>query len=277
VRALFVSQNLIGDSLNIYPALATWYRTHRDWDIDLQTLPDTAGELYSGFGIPLRVLHAPDGPYDFEHRFDVGEAFRIGQQHKVHIAKAYVIALLQASGLDPATTVIHNEDWRLRYDPPIVELNAWEKGRVLLSPFSRSCASQQGGSPNKMLPWAAWRGLIRLLREVGPISVMGAVGNQAPDLDLAEDEYLIGKPLPVIAAIMRAARLVVTIDNGLSHLAASQRAPMVLFYPACLDTYWIVPIGNPNVIQVIQLDPASLDIAELLVVVKNKLRQAHMV
>ena len=49
----------------------------------------------------------------------------------------------------------------------------------------------------------------------------------------------------------------VTIDNGMAHLAASQKAKMILFYPACLGTHWIVPIGNPNMLQVIQLDPAS--------------------
>jgi ADP-heptose:LPS heptosyltransferase len=70
-------------------------------------------------------------------------------------------------------------------------------------------------------------------------------------------------PLNRLALIMQHAKLVVTIDNGMSHLAASQSANTFLMYPQCLGTHYILPIGNPN-LEYVQMNPVYVSPAQLL-------------
>jgi len=264
-RALFISQNLIGDGLNIYPALKSWWNTHQDWSIDLLTYPDHVSVIYEHMKIPLRVIYdASAEGYDFSFSFDTNVAFRIGHENKVHIAKAYAIML----GVDIAP-----EDYRLVFDPPEEELTDREKGLVIVSPFSKSCSSNQGYPPNKMLPWGKWLPIIRFLRTLGPVGVIGSRTDRASGiLEIPEDEYFTGLPLTRVAHILRRSKCVVTIDNGIAHMAASQLAKMVLFYPACLGTHWIIPLApKDRLLQVIRMDPVSVDIVQLTLAVKHQL------
>jgi len=263
-RALFISKNLLGDGMNIYPALKTWWNTHQDWDIDLYTLPDQLKVMYQYMGIPLRVITSDEEkrpPYDLELNFDCGTAFTLGERHHQHIALGYC----QMLNVQPV-----DDDWRLRFDPPEIKISPLYKNRILIAPFSKSCSSQSGFAPNKMLPWEKWKPIIRFLSNLGPIGILGSSGDRASELEVPETDYITGFPLEIVAQIIKASKLVVTIDNGISHLAASQMAKMVLFYPACLQEYWITPIGNPNLLCVIQMDPNTVDAGELLRMIKQR-------
>lgn len=280
-NVLFISKNLIGDALNIYPALRRFHLTNPDAHIDLYTLPDHTKSLYGYMGVPVNVitelpfdidkinygLDWDETGYDTIFEFSPNTAFILGDRHKAHIALCYANML---------GVKLEQEDWELKFNPPPVELADNEKGLFLISPFSKSCSSNEGKPPNKMLPWEKWRPIITVLRSMGKIGMLGGPTDRAMELGLAEDEYFTGLPLERVAHIIRASRLVVTIDNGIAHLAASQKAKMVLFYPACLGLHWIIPIGNPNMLQVIQMDPSKVDVSELVLAVKRKILQGHL-
>jgi len=258
-RALFISRNLIGDALYIQPALKRWAGEHPGWEIDLLTLDDHITCLYEGMGVSnLNVITKEEqrfdyegypfgGVYDFEHTFNVSEAFALGDREKLHIAQAYM-KLLGQPVIDP---------------PPAVEYNpgdgAGEKGKVLLSMFSNSCASREGKPPNKMLSWTIWLDVHTLARQFGDILVLGGPKDigMAP-LPLMKDEYYCARPLPEVARTLRDAKLLITIDNGMGHLAATQGTPTILFYPKCLGQHWIIPSGNKNLI-VFHVDPMYFD------------------
>lgn len=263
MRACFTSKNLIGDSLGIAPALRAWHRQHADWEIDLLTLPDYIAQVYTRFGVPLNVITDEsklNKPYDFEHNFNINEAFTIGDQKKVHIAEAYARALF-------GEELPEDLEQGNCYEP---EEEEHASGLILFSPFSRSCSSNQGKPANKMLSWPVWLQILTLMRSYGEIGVLGGTGDRLP-LPIADNEYYTGLPLNTVALMLRDAKVIVTIDNGMSHLAASQKAPTVLFYPACLGMHWVSPVGNPNAF-VIQVDPAKIVPAQGVFGVRNALR-----
>src|SRR6266567_4137568 len=66
MRALFISRNLIGDTLYTGPALRSWIKQHPEMnEIIIQTLPDHIAPLYQGMvresypEVPIRFLGAP--------------------------------------------------------------------------------------------------------------------------------------------------------------------------------------------------------------------------
>jgi ADP-heptose:LPS heptosyltransferase len=258
MRALFTSRNLIGDALYVQPALKMWAEQHSDWEIDLLTLNDHITCLYEGMDVPaaggMRIIFEYGegfasyyGKYDFEHVFDVGKAFALGDQKKLHIAQAYMELLgLPVPEYPP----------KVEYTPPE---GPTEPGLVLLSIFSNSCASREGKAPNKMFSFATWLPILTLARQLGKVAVLGGPKDkgQAP-LPIRDEEYYTGRPLPEVARLLRDAKLLITIDNGMGHLAASQGTPTILFYPQCLGRHWIVP-PSPKC-YVYQMDPLELNV-----------------
>lgn len=265
-RALFTAKQLIGDGLYIQLSLEEWSKEHPDWDIDLLTNDDHVACLYRGMGIPKMGIVTKEeqrfdyegypfgGTYDFEHTFDVSKAFALGDQEKIHISTAYAKLL----GYDVAPR-------RVKFQPS--DKDDHDKGLILLSMQSMSCASKSGKPPNKMLSWAHWLPVLTMCRQLGPVGVLGGPKDRV-DLPVSEDEYYTGLPLEHVARMLRDAKLLITIDNGMGHLAATQGTPTVLFYPACLGLHWIVPSGNPNLL-VHQMDPIRISVAEVVLVARK--------
>jgi len=274
-RALFISRNLLGDGLNIAPALRAWGMDHYfpaesehpgEWCADLLTNNDPIKEIYSRMGVDeyggvmMSVINDElqrRPPYDFEFNFDVGKAFQIGQQKGLHITECYA---------DMLGVKIHE------YTPTFITTEEeHEKDLVLLSPFSKSCESNEGRPPNKMLPWPKVDRLLCYLRRCGKVGILGAVNDRAP-IEASEDEYYTGLSLNKVALMLRDAKFLVTVDNGISHLAASQGTKSIVLYPACLDTRWIAPKGNPNAF-VIHMNPVTLPLPSLIWQTGEILRQ----
>jgi hypothetical protein len=258
-RACFKSHNLIGDGLYCQPALEEWVKDHPGWDIDLWTLNDYVTCIYSRMGIPnLRVVFEPEGQYDFEFNFDVSVAFKMSDQFKCHVSQSY--AKMLGYEIKPR---------RVKFQ--VSDKDDHEKGLILLSMFSASCASRKGGPPNKMLSWAHWKQIMDLVRQYGPIASLGGPDDQA-QLPLSEDERYHGLPLEYVARMMRDAKVLITVDNGMSHLAATQAAPTIEFYPVALGLHYIVPPGNPNLI-VKHMDPTQITVADSVFVVREALKE----
>src|ERR1035437_2812234 len=278
MRALFESRNIIGDALCISAALRAWHREHPEYEIDLLMDDNAVAELYKGMGVPLQVIF--DGPegvevatinrfgvtpkYAFEFNFNVNKAFTICDEKKCHLAQGYADLL----GVKIGDTAA---DLGPFYDPPVLaEDDEWiakvPEHTILLAPFSRSCSSHKGNPPNKCLPWAKWKPVLRFLRSLGkPIRLTGSADERADELGLSEEEYLTGMPLRPLARAMKEGRidLLISVDNGLSHLAGSQKISQILYYPMCLGLHYSVPWSNPYVLP-IHLDPAMVEPAQLL-------------
>lgn len=265
-RALFTSKNLIGDALNISPALNAWYKANPEWVVTILTSDDAASELYPHMGVPLDGFTTE--LFDFYHDFDVSRAFQIGEERKCHIAMAYHLDLVSACYSSILVGDMFAPEPLENLKPTFIPVEEeHESDLILISPFSRSCSVHTMGVPNKTLPWHKWEHIIEFLRTLGRIGVIGAEGDRTP-LEISEDEYYTGLSLNKVALMLRDCKVLVTIDNGMSHLGASQSAPTVLFYPACLGEHWILPVGNPNA-SAIHVDPHKVAPGILLRQVKE--------
>lgn len=250
MKALFKSVNLIGDGLYISAPLKAWHEANLGAEITILTLKDHVAPIYESMGFPCNVVYdAQESDFDFVFNFDCGQAFSIGDRDKCHISLAY--AKMLGVEIHEAGPI---------YEPPQF-VGSIPNGMIYISPFSRSCSSNSGMPPNKMLPFPKWLPLLRYLRTLGPVQILGGKSDQWPAFgdavaNFSEDDKILGEPLDKVAWRLRRAKLLVSIDNGLGHLAASQKTPTVLFYPECLGLHWITPVGNPNCI-VIQMNPAE--------------------
>jgi ADP-heptose:LPS heptosyltransferase len=288
MRALFKSVNLIGDALYVGPALRAWieknHKSSKD-EVYLETLKDHITPLYEGMvrDFPwyvtwFKVVHErPEGEFDFEHHFNVSRAFHLSDEKKQHVATSY--AELLAVEVPDISPVYHIDYEDAVKDSDLVES---VNGSIIISAFSMSCQSRdaktKGLPPNKMLPWPKWKPMMELLRHEfpdTPIRFVGAPTDMIPNgyaMEIVEPgEYMLGIPLNTLALIMKHAKLVVTIDNGMSHLAATQKTPTFLMYPRCLGTHYILP-PNPNMAYV-HMDPVSVSPAQLRYYLNHKIQQ----
>lgn len=263
MRALFISRNLLGDGLYISPALNQWYKEHLGAEVTILTHDDFIKSIYSRMGVPLNVVtEANESDFDFVHTFNVEKAFLLSDQKQCHVAESY--AELLGVKLQPRGGHKYGH-LKPIFIPTGEEVEDELKGNVLVSMFSASCASREGKPPNKMLPWHKWEPILRYLRKEFdgvPIRFLGSPTDRAP-LSISEDEYLTGVPMNKLALIMRHARLLFTLDNGMSHLAASQETPTFLLYPRVLGLHYIAPVGNPNV-RIIHMDPNIVHPMEII-------------
>jgi len=258
-RALLKSHNLIGDGLYVGPVAEKWYREHgHEFDeVHLYTLKNHATSLYEGMGVPWKIVFEPEPPYDLEIDFNVSKAFQISDQKKCHLVNSYAeLAGVSPEGLEPVPN----------YRPPEMEVPDHLRNLVMVSPHSMSCASRGNppGPANKMLAWPKWKPSLAMLRDEypdSPLVFLGAPEDKIPSakdggFDTFESDYLLGIPMPFLANIMKYAKCVITVDNGMGHLAASQRANHFYMASGSLSLHFITPWGNKN-LRVFHLKPLT--------------------
>lgn len=258
-RAVFKSHNLLGDGLYVGPVAEEWYRQHgKEFDeVEVYTLPGYTAPTYKGMGVPWKITHESVGDADFFFNFDVGQAFQISDQKKCHLVESYaeMLGVVKPSGFQK----------KPNYQPPSIEIKEEEKNLVLVSMHSMSCSSRENPPrpPNKMLPWPKWRPLLETLRmeyPTNPIKILGAKEDTIPEdagLDDWHDGYFTGVPIDYLANVMKHAKMIITVDNGMGHLAASVGLNEFLLVPACLQLHYIVPWGHSG-LRIAHIDPPSV-------------------
>jgi ADP-heptose:LPS heptosyltransferase len=255
-RALLRSHNLLGDGLMIGPVAEEWYHQHgQEFDeIEMYVLPGYAAPTYKGMGVPWKIVHERTGEYDYEFNFDVNEAFQISDKQKCHLVESYaqMMGVVKPGGFQK----------KPNYRPPVIEIKDEEKNLVLVSMHSMSCASRENPPrpPNKMLPWGKWIPILKTLRAEYPeskIKILGAKEDTIPEgygLEELHDGYFTGVPLDYLANVMKQAKMIINVDNGMGHLAAAVGLNEFLLVPACLALHYIVPWGHQG-LRLAHVDP----------------------
>lgn len=295
MRALFVSHNLVGDGLYISQALRQWIKQHKYESIYILTLNDYVAPLYEGMVRDLLGEYCSSfrtifnrgqcqEPIDFEHTFDVSKAFQVSDEKKMHISQAYA-DILGVTLPDPFPQctkpiyIIDNSPFFQSLDTHDVEIDEAlyefiKQEPILISMFSASCRSRDPKrsheGPTTMLPFIKWKPIVNLLRERfpdTPIRFLGSPTDMLPN-GYAEGivqpgEYMLGIPLNRLALIMKHSKMVVTVGNGMSHLAASQGAPAFVLYQRCLGPHYIMTWGNENLLDWMHMDPGTVNPREI--------------
>jgi ADP-heptose:LPS heptosyltransferase len=103
--------------------------------------------------------------------------------------------------------------------------------------------------------WDGWMELVELLRVEGhAVGLLGAaptaqfwkgndVENELVTSGLVED-FRGAFPLPGVVGAIGKAKAVVTLDNGIMHLAAATTTPTVALFRAGIDRLWAPPFGS---------------------------------
>lgn len=250
MKALMYSYNLLGDGLQTGPALRAFYAHHIGHDsaleISLATHDNYIAGIYSRMGVPLKqVITEPvedDSAYDFVFNFDISRAFALGI-HNTPCALCYAAMLgMPLREILPVFELTEAEDAE-------AEQAAREAPYVLFQPYSMSCSSWTGEPANKRWKDEDWADVYgRVVQAYCGVKVLGGVRSQKEYLipGIPEAAHCFGLPLGTVAAMQKHAAAVLTLDNGVAHLAASQRATMVKLYPQCLPPQWMSNLSNPN-------------------------------
>lgn len=111
--------------------------------------------------------------------------------------------------------------------------------------------------PEKLWPLDRWLGVLKRLRDAGrDVGLLGAPpkaqsthwqGSDAESVMVAEGlvtDFRGSFTLPQVVGAIRAARQVLTLDNGILHLAASTETPTVGLFRYGIHRLWCPPFGQ---------------------------------
>lgn len=306
-RALIISHNLIGDALIAGIAIREFFRQKSTFEnpdtgefdvIDLLTQQDHVTRLYSGLRVEWSDIYTDISSVEYEKVEPYDKIFTLGAgdagayvdsqpEPKPHIVEGFAHQLeIELPKPNMETTPYGNfRGWKPFYDPfqsfgptgdrglelreQIISIgDNW----ILFSPFSASCSSRKGQPPNKMLKPEHWIPIIEFMRTLGPIRMLGAPDDKPDERwQLSEDEIMTGVPLDWLAAVMKKSKLVITIDNGMGHLADSQDANHILLYPQCLSLGFIISWGCKNLVP-IQMEPNEIAAMQLMWSIKRAIK-----
>lgn len=161
----------------------------------------------------------------------------IWNQHEYEVAKW--CRLLSESGIpaDPRDLYIST---------PEVQVPDFVRGSTLIHPGA--------GSPARHWPIERWAAVVRWeLQRGGSVVITGGPGEEARASKLAaltglsQDRIFAGRTgILELAAIVSAARKLLTVDNGIAHLAVAVRTPSVVLFGPMPPSRWGPPPHLPQ-------------------------------
>lgn len=261
MKVLFKSKNLLGDSLQTTSVIEAFRQKYFPEVIDVLTDKQYAvvfNRIHPTIkSIVISEAEVDEDLYDFVFTFDISRAWRLGVINNIQANVAYGLLL----GFDLLPTVpIFNP---LQEEVDEAKAYAVECPYVLFQPYSVSCSSWTNEQANKRWTDEAWAETYKkVTQELGiAVRVLGGPKDEKNYLipGIAVEDHWFGLSLDKVAALQRYAVLVLTLDSGVAHLAASQCAHMLEFYPECLPSRWMSNLSNANG-KIIHARPQSLPV-----------------
>lgn len=292
-KALFVGYNAMGDTLCTTPALRAFRRKNPDTfiiyvvqnsgfcrildgnpDVDLLLYSEV---LYANHGVRdlgmnwLRTL-----PLDLDepaqvHHFYLPQAMTKPEYLHDHIASNFARMLGVTLDSTRPTVTITEPDRRA--------IGRFLRGRYVV--FSMNSVTnperESGNGRIKDWPPERWFELAGWLRNEAKLEVIAIGAENDPQYDTHLVRNLFGLPVKLTAALIEGAECLVTLENGIAHLAAGLDAPAVVIYSDSFPRGWAehqglsrtkVLYGDPGALpwesvrdaisEIISLEPSSL-------------------
>jgi ADP-heptose:LPS heptosyltransferase len=147
--------------------------------------------------------------------------------------------------MSEAYAVILGVDLKHELHPPM----GWAKIKeelprtfFAISPFSKSCSRHTGETPNKTLDDFKWEYLIRFLRRQGlPVKVIAGPGDILTKCSVPLNDYFTAKNLYELEYFLKSCKLLISLDNGLGHIASVLDTPMISLWPKVSCHQFIAP------------------------------------
>ena len=288
-RAIFVGFNALGDTLCTTPAVRAYRRRHPGAHISyiaqsapftrvLDANPDIDLLLYSEhlsrYGLTRFSMEwVYQQPMDFSepatiYLFDMNQVCTTKEAFEEHIAVG--LAKLVKISIDSVRPVVHvTSDERVAADKIA-------SGRyAVLSMHSNSNPQRTDGQRGGVKDWPAERfeAVCRHLRSRG-IDDIVAVGSEFDERRSSPMwRNLYGLPVKIVAALLQNASLVVTLENGIGHLAHAVNAPTVMIYSNIVPIGWAYP-AEATRCEVLYDDPARILAAAAIAAAERVMQQA---
>ncbi|MEM1323742.1 MAG: glycosyltransferase family 9 protein [Bacteroidota bacterium] len=274
----FIGHNALGDTLCTTPVVRTYRQAHPEavflyicQDIEycrvLEANPDIDLVIYnqkmllSGLAdyssawvesLPLDYKGYPE----FIH-FDMKRMADLPNVFEDHISKGFARLL----GVETDTV------------KPILEIGAREERKaaiytsrpyVVLGMHSvTNTAYQREGVGIKEWGRYNWLKLAETLAKEWGYEVILVGAESEPQLEVDYVKCLHGLPILTVAALLKNAACVITLESGLGHLAAAVDAPMVMLYTDILHIGWANP-SEASRCEVLYKDLRTLPLEEVL-------------
>lgn len=181
-----------------------------------------------------------------------------GRYRGMHMAQCY---FAQAGAHD------HYPD--LPLDLNLLDYGKMREGNtVVVSPFSAT----DGDGTAKMWTTDKWLQLCAAVLPMKGVHRITVIGSGAEDYSAFHVPHVTiaaGWPLRDVMSLLRSCRLLVSIDNGISHMAHFGAVPRhVLLYPDCLNPAWV---ANPRAVTVREGPPYLVSVGTMVEAVKTAL------
>lgn len=291
-HAIFVGFNALGDTLCTTPVIHAYRRQHPDARITyivqsapytrvLDGNPDIDLVLYSESltrnGLRrVSVDWVREQPVDLSQGaamvvFDMNHVCTSWDAFQSHIATGFSrLARIPIDGVRPIVHVSAHER--------AAAAGLVRRPYAVLSMHSNANPPRVGGG-GRAKDWPAERfaALCAHLRERGIVDIV-AIASEFDDRRTDPQwRSLHGLPIKVVAALLQDAALVVTLENGIGHLAHAVDAPMVMIYSDIVPLGWANPVEATRC-EVLYGDPQALPLDDVVAAADRvRLAKPHVV
>lgn len=223
-------RHLIGDSLSLLPFLLELSYQN---DIEI-CVTGVFSEAVKPLIAHLPITFSPEPCAKSDYATNVQDAFNLchGPRRDLHMAQSYF-----AMNDMPVPELPIRLDLIESYQCPA-------PGTVIVAPFSRSDIGH-----NKLWYENRWAEVITaLIRDGETVSVIGGDEDDCSPYEAAGATAIKGYSLPNVLSLLWQTDLLLSIDNGISHLAHYGAVDRhVLLYPTCLSPNWARNPGATHV------------------------------
>jgi ADP-heptose:LPS heptosyltransferase len=258
-KAIFMGLNALGDTLCTTPVVRAYRRANPDTfvlyvtqnapycrvldgnpDIDLVLYNDRM--LYRGLedystewlhSLPIDIRNTTNLYY-----FDLKQVCTSHEIFQSHISRAFSKLLnIPIECARPVLCLDHRERRAARHYVP--------RPYVVFSMSSNSNPDRTDGKGGRKKDWPPdrWLGLAERIHGWGTHDVIAVGAESENRTNTPFWRNLYGLPIKVLGALMESADCVVTIENGVAHLAAAVDAPTVQIYSDLMPIGWARPEG----------------------------------
>lgn len=282
-KAVFAGFNALGDTLCTTPVVNAFKKQNRNTFVIyvvqnatfcrvLEANPDIDLVLYSEnlylhgltiFSIEwLRSLPLDIRETTYRYHFDMNGVCSRKENFHEHISIGFSKLLnIPIDSIRPIVCVTEEER---RVAESFVR-----KPYFIFSSHSVSNPKRESGNGYvKDWPRERWLCLAERIHSWGDFDII-AVGSEMDErINSPHIRNLYGLPIKIVAALLRDAVCVVTLENGIAHLGAGVDAPMVIVYSNIVPLAWACPETSSRC-RVLYGDPQNMELEEVSAAVKE--------
>jgi ADP-heptose:LPS heptosyltransferase len=287
VTSVFLGCNALGDTLCTTPVLSAFRAQHRDHFIIyvvqnatycrvLDGNPDVDLVIYSEWlrfhdtapfdqnwfqGLPLDLSETA-----MLYRFDIRQVCTSAEAFQTHISLGFS-RLLQTPITSTRPVLVlskHERQTARRFR---------RRAYAVFSMHSNANPVRSSGSGGaKNWPMERWQALADRLRGDLGLEIIAVGAESDPRPALRGVRCLYGLPIKVVAALLDQSACVVTLENGLAHLAAAVDATMVELYSTLLPLGWARP-SEMTAAEIIYRDPHEVPVGEVFSAIETAMEK----